>query len=233
MLPQNSRSQSYANYSRPLPHATHSHNSRKAPHRRSSVSLFCAAFLASRIARAFSASSFCLASAAFASSCAAILASASARAFWHGPTWWYYMWTPWPCNVGSCNVYRAFCLFVSYPEGRETGWVGLHRSILDWMITCTLTLEDKRPTEIRSPSILKQLLEVVCGIQKKFFWLLKDFLHIYPCFANQACDFARMGWCESNNSAVHMPMMVPMKTLKYMPLILYILNLFPTNSASW
>ena len=25
----------------------------------------------------------------------------------------------------------------------------------------------------------------------------------------------------------------PMKTLKYMPLILYILNLFPTNSASW
>ena len=40
MLPQNSRSQSYANYSRPLPHATHSHNWRKAPKPKSVSFLF-------------------------------------------------------------------------------------------------------------------------------------------------------------------------------------------------
>ena len=132
MLPQNSRSQSYANYSRPLPHATHS---RKAPKPKSVSSFFfsssfflaalaacntvlwygsplssningmlgwsdlicmiCfAAFLASASAWAFSASSFFLASAAFLFFSAASSASASARAFWHGPTWWYYMRIP-------------------------------------------------------------------------------------------------------------------------------------------
>ena len=67
MLPQNSRSQSYANYSRPLPHATHSHNSRKAP-KPKSLSCGCAAFSAARFSFAA-----CLASACACLALAAVL----------------------------------------------------------------------------------------------------------------------------------------------------------------
>ena len=110
------------------------------------LSFFAAFFSAAACARAFEASSFSLAS---------CLASASARAFWHGPTWWSRVATLTP----SSNLFIEPWAFSS-PIRRvvkQVEWVYTDQSWIEWSPGHRNTFPIY--TE-------KQLLEVVCGIKK-------------------------------------------------------------------